>query len=173
MVISKHHTCIILWKVHIMNGNFLTENVIQGRKRKTRSVNGISISSERVSLFNELVQFPFSKERQSTNPREFTLTFLGRTKVIIITLACRNTSNHIERVKQNQERYIIFFFFFVVVFFFFKFYFIFKLYIIVLVLPNIINCEVWFNVSLMILLGFPGGSVAKKKSPCQCRWHRI
>ena len=39
MVISKHHTCIILWKAHIMNGNFLTENVIQGRKRKTRSVN--------------------------------------------------------------------------------------------------------------------------------------
>ena len=35
MVISKHHTCIILWKAHIVNGNFLTENLSKGEREKS------------------------------------------------------------------------------------------------------------------------------------------
>ena len=79
----------------------------KGEREKPGQLMAFPYPQREISLFSELVQFPFSKERQSTKPREFRLTFLGRTKVISITTAYRNTSNHVERVKQKQERYII------------------------------------------------------------------
>ena len=71
VIISKHQTCMILRKAHIMKGHFLAQNVIHCRENKIQVSNwDFHVMRERISLLNQFLHFPSSKETKKQRADE-------------------------------------------------------------------------------------------------------
>ena len=76
VIISKHQTCIILRKAHIMKGHFLTQNIIHCRQNKNQVSNwDFHVMRDRISLLSKFFHFPSSKETKNKEQMKFRLVF--------------------------------------------------------------------------------------------------